>query len=335
MATSEPNNGLGDLVTLYKQLSAISAMVFAPLARTYVGTLEQSELNTRDGASAAVVNLALRKLAFEAGEMLVANHPPTEKPIAAFARDANGKLPDLSLSYVAAAALAYVQSRDQKTAARAAAAAAPQVDVLGATSVRSLRTSARTSAYTTALRNASYVTAVSPRVTSIAMPPAPVTVRATGGCGCGGKSSSSKSPTSVGGCGCGGGCGGATVVTPPSVPCYDPCAGGLVAQPPSETCGCSACQAQPPATTDCPPVVTVSCETRQRLRDCVKQLVCDLIEYLETKLCASSQPGTPLAILCNFLHCVREAICPDPVPVALPPGPAMPCLPCGYAVELP
>src|SRR3954468_14715998 len=108
MATSEPNNGLGDLVTLYKQLSAISAVVFAPIARTYVGTLEQRD--SAKNPDAAVVNLALRKLAFEAGEMLVANNPPTEKPIAAFQRDEAGRLPDLSLAYVAAAALAYVKS---------------------------------------------------------------------------------------------------------------------------------------------------------------------------------------------------------------------------------
>jgi hypothetical protein len=176
---------------------------------------------------------------------------------------------------------------------------------------------------------------VASRPTNIMTAPGPVTVRSTGGCGCGGKSSVSSS-TSSGGCGCGGGCGGgSTNPNPQPVPCYDPCGGGLVATPPTETCGCAACQAQPPATTDCPPVVTISCDTRQHLRDCVKQLVCDLIEYIETKLCANSQPGTPLAILCNFLHCVREAICPEPVPVALPPGPAMPCLPCSYAVEIP
>ena len=315
MATSETNQGLGDLITLYKQLSAISAMVFAPLARTYVGTLEQTELRTHDGGNATVVNLALRKLAFEAGEMLLANNPPTEKPIPAFERDETGKLPDLSLAYVAAAALAYVKSRDAKAAA--AAPATPQVELMRATSVRALRASARTTSYMAAPR------------AMIASPP--VTVRATGGCGCGGKTTPA-SPTSVGGCGCGGGCGGTSMPPPQPVPCYDPCAGGLVAVPPTETCSCAACQ--PPPTTDCP-IVTVSCETKLRLRDCIKQLLCDIIEYLETKLCANAQPGTPIAILCNFLHCVREAICPDPATTPLPPGPSMPCLPCGYAVELP
>lgn len=319
MATSETNQGLGDLITLYKQLSAISAMVFAPLARTYVGSIEQDELRARDGGNATVVNLALRKLAFEAGEMLVANNPPTDKPIAEFKRDETGKLPDLSLAYVAAGALAYVKSRDQKQIARSAAAApAPQVEVLRATSVRALRASVRTTTYGATTYSATSA-------------PAVVTARATGGCGCGGKSTPS-SPTSVGGCGCGGGCGGSTTPPPQPVPCYDPCAGGLVAVPPTETCSCAACQS--PATTDCP-VVTISCETKLRLRDCIKKLLCDLIEYLETKLCANAQPGTPIAILCNFLHCVREAICPDPVPTPLPPGPSMPCLPCGYAVEIP
>lgn len=273
MATTETNNGLGDLVALYKQLSAISAVVFAPLARTYVGTLEQRDDRSRDAGSADVVNLALRKLAFEAGELLVANHPPTEKPLREFSRNADGQLPDLSLAYVAAAALAYVKSRDQKVAA--------PIEDGAATNVRALRASARTTAYTGAL-----APPLGTRAT---------TVRATGGCGCGGRA----------------------------------------AAPPTGGCGCAACQAQPVTTTECPPVVTISCETRQRLRDCIKQLVCDLIEYIETKLCANAQAGTPLAILCNFLHCVRDAICPETAPTPLPCGPAMPCLPCGYAVEIP
>jgi hypothetical protein len=308
-------SSLTDLITLYKQLSAFSAALFGPLAKTYVGNLvaEAERRQDKPLRDADVVNLALRKMAFEAGEILMTRNPPTDKPIGAFEFNKDGQLPDYSLAQVAGAALAYMKYRDEQAAKKQAAAKpAPAVEVLGsATTVRALRSAARVQTYQ--------------------MPPAPApTVRMTGGCGCRG----STTPTlTTGGCGCGGGCGGTTTTPPSPPPCYDPCAGGLVAVPPAgETCGCScACQTQPPAS--CDDLCSMSCETKLRLRDCLKQLICDLLEWIETHVIKAPQPGEMSQIVYDFLDCVRNAICPPPAPPCLPPGSPLPCLPCDYAVE--
>lgn len=312
--TQGDGKSLAELIALYKQLSTISAALFAPLAKTYVGTLVA---HREAVTNAEVVNLALRKMAYEAGEIMVARNPPTDKPIGKFEQDKEGQLPDFSLAQVAATALAYIKYRDEQAAKKqqqAVAKATPQVEVLAAaTSVRQLRAAARVQAYQ-----------VMP--TPVSSP----TVRMTGGCGCGGSTSS----TGTGGCGCGGGCGGTTTNPPPqAVPCYDPCAGGLVAVPPaSEVCGCScaSCQTQPPA--NCDDMCSISCETKLRLRDCIKQLICDLLKYIETHWIQAT-PDSPAAILQKFLHCLVDAICPPAPPPCLPPGSPLPCLPCSYAVE--
>jgi hypothetical protein len=308
-ASNDGSHGLSDLLTLYRQLSAISAAVFAPLARTYVGNLEAK--SDRRLESEAVVNLALRKLAFEAGELLVAGNAPTEKPIPEFQYDEHGRLPDLKLSYVAAAALAYTKMRDKRAAdqatARNAAARStltPQVDVLtSAASVRALRYATRSMAYGRGATMTSGVTA---------HPGPPL----------------SSSPHG-GGCGCG----SVTDPVPQPPPCYDPCAGGLVPVPPFEepsSCSCQACQTAP---AECPPFWSVSCETKLKLRECVKKLVCDLIAWIETVVCSKAQPNTPAAVICNFLHCVRDALCAPPPQPCLPKPTPMACLPCDYAVE--
>lgn len=297
------NPSLQQLLAAYKQVSDISAMLFAPVARTYVGGLvaEAGRRQEKPLGDPEVVNLALRKLVFEAGEILMQTNPPTKTPIARYEFDDKGGLPDYSLAQVAAAALAYVKYRDeQKKAAQAEKATAPQVQVLGpATSVRALRSAARVQAYQT-----------SPAA-------AATTARMTGGCGCGGSTS-----------------------TPPAQPppCYDPCAGGLTAVPPaSEACGCqcSSCQTQPSA--DCDDMCSISCETKLRLRDCIKQLICDLLRWIDLNL-LSKVPDDPAnlgSVLKHFLECVIDAICPTPSTPSLPPGSSLPCLPCSYAVENP
>lgn len=314
-STTHGTGSLADLLALYKQLSAISAFLFAPVAKTYVGNLvvEAERRQDKPLGNADVVNLALRKMAFEAGEILMANNPPTKKPIGTFEFNKEGQLPDYSLAQVAGAAIAYMKYRDEQAAKKqevAAKTAPAAVEVLGnATTVRALRSAARVLAY------------------PVAPTPAP-TVRMTGGCGCGG---STTTTTTTGGCGCGGGCGGTTTTAPPP-PCYDPCAGGLAAAPPaSEVCGCScaSCQTQP--STNCDDLCSISCETKLRLRDCIKQLICDLLGWIETHW--QVQPGSPAEILKNFLVCLVDAICPPPAPPCLPPGSPLPCLPCDYAVE--
>lgn len=306
-STNDASHGLADLFALYRQLSAISAAVFAPLARTYVGNLEARR--DRPLEPGAVVNLALRKLAYEAGEMLVANNPPTEQPIPELAYDERGKLPDLKLSYVAAAAIAYSKMREKRASEQQAARAATALISTAATSVRALRAATRATAYSRVATVAGRTAALS---SSSSRP-------VSKGCGCGG-----------GGCGCGG------VVEDPGAPppaCYDPCAGGLVPVPPFEeptSCSCEACQAAP---AECPPFWSVSCETKLKLRECVKKLVCDLIAWIETVLCQNAQPNTPAGALCSFLHCVRDALCSPPPQPCLPKPTPMPCLPCDYAVE--
>jgi hypothetical protein len=276
--------------------------LLATLARTYVGHLDSKEVPLSD---TDILALAARKAAFEGGEILVARNPPTESPIPEFARDQQGRLPDLSLSYVVAAALAIMKARDAQAARRqAAAAAAPlAIEVVGhATDVAGLRSAARAQVYTTA-SSTSAATGL-------------VVARRTGGCGCGG---SRAGGGGSGGCGCGSGCGGGGRADPlpQPVPCYDPCAGGL---------------ALAPAATDVSTgLFSTSTSTQQRLKDCAAQLVCDLVDQLVARTCTSAASGSSAAALCKSLRCVRDAICP-PVAACLPP--AMPCLPCNYAVEI-
>jgi hypothetical protein len=165
--------------------------------------------------------------------------------------------------------------------------------------------------------------------------------RSAGGCGCRGAGArasstissasrpsartvpsyaSSSAPSSRHGCDCAGACGG-------------------------RGCGCSA-PATPPAPEACTPW-SPSCEMRNRLRACLKDILCDLLRCIEEFICPGGSFGTtPLAtrraelvrciadLLCRLLRCVREALCPPP------PEPERPCpipdaLPCSYAVEDP
>lgn len=96
------------------------------------------------------------------------------------------------------------------------------------------------------------------------------------------------------------------------------------------SCSCAACQSAP---AECPPFWSISCETKLKLRDCLIKLVCDLIAWVETLVCQNAQPNTPAAALCNFLRCVRDALCAPPPQPCLPKPVPMPCLPCDYAVE--
>jgi len=283
--------------------------VLAALARTYVGHLDSSEVPLPDNE---ILALAARKVAFEGGEILAARNPPTEKPIPEFKRDPEGRLPDLSLSYVVAAALAIMKARDAQLARRQAAADAEPV-VIGvvnrATDVASLRNAARAQTYSIASSSTATGFAVARRI---------------GGCGCGGSA----------GCGCGG-----AGPSPQPVPCYDPCAGGLARVPPAsdpgtsrvQPCSCTGAADSALSTSASTGLFSVSPGTQQRLKDCASQLICTLLDQLVAKQCTSAAPGSSLSALCSALRCARDAICP-PVAACLPP--ATPCLPCNYAVEI-
>jgi hypothetical protein len=134
------------------------------------------------------------------------------------------------------------------------------------------------------------------------------------------------------------------------------CAGG-------GSCGCSPNRSPATKTYDrdqCP-TFAISCETKQALRDCAKVALCDLLRCVSDTLCpdgtfdasrfqktavvdpppggvaAPVEPpiGTQLLncfgqALCTFMHCVPEALCPEPCATTAP----IDCLPCGYAVEV-
>jgi hypothetical protein len=109
------------------------------------------------------------------------------------------------------------------------------------------------------------------------------------------------------------------------------------------------------------PTFAISCETKQALRDCAKVAFCDLLRCVSETLCPDGQfdverfstkpppvivPGGSAATtpqrtlqaellncvgqaLCTFMHCVPQALCPEPCDRA-----PVDCLPCGYAVEV-
>ncbi|SNR51273.1 hypothetical protein SAMN06265378_106192 [Paracoccus sediminis] len=133
------------------------------------------------------------------------------------------------------------------------------------------------------------------------------------GCGCGG--------IPADGCGCG--CGGTS----------------------SCDCGCGGQEARafPPARRDddggCVSIFSISCETRWRIRDCLKVSFCDFLRCVGDELCEREE-GDEIDLrecledfLCSFLTCLPDAICP-------PPQPCKPCCPprlieschCNFAV---
>jgi hypothetical protein len=300
---------LGDIVATYQQLSQFSAAMFEPLARLYVGNLAARSEKPLDAAD--VVNLALKKLLYEAGEVaMAAGGDPAADPRARLAVSSDA-IPDPKLAYLAAGIMAYLKSRDEREADRLAAArraeAAPQAEVMrfaAPSSVRALRASARAPLYATAAHaGVSNATAAAHGY------------RATGGCGTCGDRGDPKPP--------------------PPAPCYDPCAGGLVPVPPvDEPCGCASCRGGTTSAPEtCPPFFSISCETQRRIRECLKIFLCKLLEEMGTNLCQN--PTTPFAkALCAFMQCLPGAICPPPKQPneCAPPSP-MPCLPCDYAVE--
>lgn len=138
-------------------------------------------------------------------------------------------------------------------------------------------------------------------------------------CGCGGASTC--------GCGCASTCG---------------CGG-------TSSCGCGCdcggheARAFPPARYDdegrCLNIFSISCETRWRIRDCLKVSFCDFLRCMGEELCDRKE-GDDIDLqdcledfLCSVLTCLPDAICP-------PPQPCDPCCPprtieschCNFAV---
>ncbi|MCV2446169.1 hypothetical protein [Paracoccus sp. DMF] len=110
-------------------------------------------------------------------------------------------------------------------------------------------------------------------------------------------------------------------------------------------CGCGGhgARAFPPARYDddgrCVGILTISCETRWRIRDCLKGSFCDFLRCVGDELC-NREEGQDIDLrecledfLCSFLACLPDAICPPPEPCepCCPPRPVESCH-CNFAV---
>lgn len=108
-------------------------------------------------------------------------------------------------------------------------------------------------------------------------------------------------------------------------------------------CGCHDARSFPPARYDddgnCVGIFSISCETRWRIRECLKVSFCDFLRCMGDELCEARDGGEIDLrecledVICSFLRCLPDAICP-------PPETCKPCCPpraieschCNFAV---
>ena len=335
---------------------ADAARVLVPLARMYLGPAVG--LATRDGdatgserdlaaAERRILLLALNKLVIEAGA-LPAPGTAYAPHTTAFTIDPETRMGTaLDLGYVLAAMrglASWAAAGPAPAAAAPAEAAATGAHATAASSFAAPPASARD--VRMALRGRATVEPATRAVPAS---------RRGGGCGC--KGAVAVAPTAARAprraarkpdcrdprphCDCGMSCGGRGCGCNGRTSCTDCIPRGA---PPADRCSCGTCPPKPPEA--CEPW-TPSCETRNRLRACLKDILCELLLCFEQALCKGGQLD-PAALrqwrqhlnkcfadlFCRLLRCLREAICPPPVecPPALPPAP-IDCLPCSYAVE--
>lgn len=134
-----------------------------------------------------------------------------------------------------------------------------------------------------------------------------------------------SSPGHPSGCGCGG---------PPKDGCGCDC---------GCDCGCGGQNTRsfPPARLDddgsCVSILSISCETRWRIRECLKVSFCDFLRCMGDELCAREEGdevelvGCFEDFLCSFLTCLPDAICPPPPPPCCLPRAVESCH-CNFAV---
>jgi hypothetical protein len=331
------------MVTIVQLIAANGLKALVLLARAYLGpaaysiktdtiTSEKS-IGGLSSLELHVLGLAVAKLAFEAGELGLHNPAVAgDGAMPAWQLDERGRAPALSLAHVLAAPRLW-----------STPVAAPVIEATRATA-RAVRVAARTSYYA----GASPAVATSSRAASSSRISEATRMIST---------SVSTSRPRTGGCGCG----GTRTAPPPPATVYDPCAGGVkTAPPPREShcscggsCGGRGCGCATPTRTydaaQCP-TVAISCETKERLRTCVKTALCDFARCVTDVLCPDGRFDSTVLrdkettreladcvgqLACSFLHCLPEALCPEecPPPCAPPPSP-IDCLPCGYAVEV-
>ena len=283
----------------------------------------------------ALLGLGLSKLAWEAGELSLHNASVAgDGQLPSWQLDAETKQPPaLSLAHMIAIKRVW-DARNATTTtmsmnkSHAAPAPAPLANA------RTMRLAAR---------NTYYAGSSNSGGTRMTTPTTALTTSRPrrGGCGCGGaKTAPTPAPVSR---------------RPATDPC-SPCAGAAPPAPPPTSsggcgCGCSGCGSCAPKTytydsSQCP-TWTISCETKNALKDCVKQALCDFARCVTDTLCpggrydpkviASRETRQELAdcvgqLACSFLHCLPDALCP-PDDCGTPQVPAD-CMPCGYAVEV-
>lgn len=132
-----------------------------------------------------------------------------------------------------------------------------------------------------------------------------------GGCGCGG---SGRAPTGSGsGCGCQSG---------------SPAHGAAGASP-----------ARYRDDGRCAPLWDISCDTRWRLRACVKTALCDMLRCMADEVCEDGRfaPNPDLGaclegFVCSLLHCLPDALCPPTQPAPCCPDEGAGSCSCNFAV---
>jgi hypothetical protein len=351
-----------------------AARVLVPMARMYLGPAVAVVLRDQPGHTTGdlgevdrqILMLAFNKLVIEAGA-LPAPGKPYEPHTTTFSIDATTRMGNaLDLGYVLAALrglTAWAGAGPTTTAAAALTAASADTTATASSmamnstwtppaSARDLRMAARARGYAPA-------SAVVVTGSATAVSPARTPVGRSGGCGCRAGTPVSSRPSTrrpvsrrpsrepdcrdpKPRCDCGGTCGGRGCGCSGTASCTDCIPRGV---PANEHCTCGTCPPRPPEA--CTPW-TPSCETRNRLRVCLKDILCELLLCIEQALCKDGRLD-PNALrqwrqhlikcfadlFCRLLRCIREALCPPPVDCkpALPP--VNDCIPCSYAVEDP
>jgi hypothetical protein len=101
----------------------------------------------------------------------------------------------------------------------------------------------------------------------------------------------------------------------------------------------------PPARYDadgkCKSVLSISCETKSRVRECFKQSLCDLLRCVGEEVCEdgrfakAKKPDLGKCLegfVCSLLTCLPEAICPPPPPSTVCLNQPVSDCDCNYAV---
>ena len=89
----------------------------------------------------------------------------------------------------------------------------------------------------------------------------------------------------------------------------------------------------------CAPLWDISCDTRWRLRACVKTALCDMIRCMADEVCEDGRfaPNPDLGaclegFVCSLLHCLPDALCPPAQPEPCCPDEGVSSCSCNFAV---